>query len=155
MGSACPRAEEGAMLRNRLLILLGECFLTASAAWADGVGFIDCRDHPHQTRVFGKARQTHDSVASLPCGERFTIVLYGFIFSRIQTRDGQIGYIYSNLISTDRSGAPVPPPTSTRLSAPASPAPIQNVPAATAPVAPPSPAAPAQVQHTPAHPPPT
>ena len=140
------------MLRNRLLVLFGGCFLTASAAWADGVGFIDCRDHPDQTPVFGKARQTHDSVASLPCGERFTIVLYGFIFSRIQTRDGQIGYIYSNLISTDRSGAPVPPPTSTRLSAPASPAPIQNVPAATATVAPPSPAAPAQVQPTPAQP---
>ncbi len=142
------------MLRNRLLILLGGCFLSASAAWADGVGFIDCRDHPDQTPVFGKARQTHDTVASLPCGERFTVVLNGFIFSRIQTKDGQIGYIYSNLISADRSGS-VPAPTSTRVPAPAAPAPIQNVPAATATVAPPSPAAAAQVQPTPAQPAPT
>lgn len=140
------------MLRNRFLILLGGCFLSASTAWADGVGFIDCRDHPDQTPVFGKARQTHDTVASLPCGERFTIVLNGFIFSRIQTKDGQIGYIYSNLISADRSGAPVPPPTSTRVPAATSPAPIQNVPAATATVAPTSRAAPAQVQPTPAEP---
>ena len=139
------------MLRNRLLILLGGCCLSASAAWADGVGFIDCRDHPDQTPVFGKARQTHDTVASLPCGERFTIVLNGFIFSRIQTKDGQIGYIYSNLITADRSGS-VPPPTSTRLPGTASPAPVQNVPAATTTVAPPSPAAPAQVQPTPAQP---
>src|SRR5258708_33717099 len=138
MGSALSRAEEGAMLRNRLLILLGGCFLSASAAWADGVGFIDCRDHPDQTPVFGKARQTHDTVASLPCGERFTVVLNGFIFSRIQTKDGQIGYIYSNLISADRSGS-VPAPTSTRLPAPAAPAPIQNVPPPPAPLPPPPP----------------
>jgi len=40
----------------------------------------------------------------LPCGERFTILLNGFIFSRIQTKDGKIGYVYSNLISPDHSG---------------------------------------------------
>src|SRR5258708_21980180 len=154
MASPLPRAEEGAMLRNRLLILLGGCFLSASAAWADGVGFIDCRDHPDQTPVFGKARQTHDTVASLPCGERFTVVLNGFIFSRIQTKDGQIGYIYSNLISADRSGS-LPAPTSTRVPAPASPAPIQNVPAATAAVAPPSPAPPAHPKPTPPQPTPS
>src|SRR5258706_13425552 len=149
MGSACPRAEEGAMLRHRLLILLGGCFLSASAAWADGVGFIDCRDHPDQTPVFGKARQTHDTVASLPCGERFTVVLNGYIFSRIQTKDGQIAYIYSNLISAHRSGS-VPAPTSTRVPSPATPAPIQHAPAPSPPVAPPGPATAAQVPPDPA-----
>src|SRR5216684_2373099 len=142
------------MLRSRLLILLGGCVLAASAAWADGVAYVDCSTHPEDTQVFAKPRKTPDVVTSLPCGERFTVVLNGFIFSRIQTKDGQIGYIYSNLISADRSGS-VPAPTSTRVPAPAAPAPIQNVPAATATVAPPSPAAAAQVQPTPAQPAPT
>ena len=138
------------MLRNRLLILLGGCFLMASAAWADGVGYIDCRNHPEETQVFGKARQTHEIVTSLPCGERFTILLNGFIFSRIQTADGKVGYVYSNVISVDRSGASVPPPTSTRL-----PAATPNVPATTATVARPNAPAPAQPQATPAQPAPT
>ena len=30
------------MLRNRLLVALGVCFLAASGAWADEVGFVDC-----------------------------------------------------------------------------------------------------------------
>jgi hypothetical protein len=138
------------MLRNRLLILLGGCFLTASAVWADGVGYIDCRNHPEETQVFGKARQTHEIVASLACGERFTILQYGFIFSRIQTGDGKVGYVYSNVISVDRSGATVPQPTSTRV-----PAATSNVPAATATVAPPNPPAPAQPPATLAQPTPT
>jgi hypothetical protein len=138
------------MLRNRMLILLGGCVLTASATWADDLGYVDCRNHPDETQVFGKARQSHETVASLPCGERFTVLLYGFIFSRIQTRDGKVGYVYSNLISVDRSGAPVPQPTSTRL-----PAATSNVPATTAKVAQPNPTAPAQPQATPAQPAPT
>ena len=125
------------MLRNRLLIVLGGCLLAASAAWADGVGYIDCAGHPDPTQVFAKARQTHEVVASVPCGERFTILQYGFIFSRIQTRDGQVGFVYSNLISADRSGATVPPPNSTRLPA-------------TAPSAQPNPPAPVQPQAAPA-----
>ncbi len=129
------------MLRNRLLILLSGCFLTASAVWADGVGYIDCRNHPEETQVFGKARQTHEIVASLACGERFTILQYGFIFSRIQTGDGKVGYVYSNVISVDRSGATVPQPTSTRV-----PAATSNAPAATTTLAPPNPPAPAQTQ---------
>src|ERR1700675_5055466 len=104
-GSACPRAGERAMLGNRLLIVAGGCLLAASAAKADGVGYIDCREHPEQTPVFAKARQTHEVVANLPCGERFTILLNGFIFSRIQTGDGQVGYVFSNVISVDHSGA--------------------------------------------------
>jgi hypothetical protein len=135
------------MLRKRLLILLGGFFLTASAAWADGVAYVDCSNHPEDTQVFGKPRRTPDVVASLPCGERFTIILYGFIFSRVQTRDGKVGYVYSNLISVDHSGASVPPPTSTRL-----PAATSNVPATTAAVVQPNPPAPAQPQATPAQP---
>ncbi len=138
------------MLRNRLLILLGGCLLAASAAWADNVGYIDCSGHPDETQVFAKARQTHEVVASLPCGERFTIIQYGFIFSRIQTRDGKVGYVYSNVISVDRSGASVPPPTATRL-----PAAAPSVPATTATAAQPSPAPAAQPQAAPAQSAPT
>src|SRR6266568_4559368 len=169
-GSTCPRAKEGAMLRNRLLILLGGCFLTASAAWADDVGYVDCTNHPEETQVFAKARKTPDVVASLPCGERFTIVLYGFIFSRIQTRDGRVGYVYSNLISADRrSGASVQQPASAQVPAAPSnlpstaatvaqptptpgPGPASSVPERTAIVAQPTPPAPTQAQPTPAQP---
>jgi len=135
------------MLRNRFLILAGGCFLAASAAWADNVGFIDCRDHPDPTQVFAKARQSHEVVASVACGERFTVLQYGFIFSRIQTKDGQVGYVYSSVISADRSVASVPAPSSTRV-----PAATSNVPAATATVAQPNSAAPAQMQAAPAQP---
>ena len=128
------------MMRNRLLILVGGCLLAASAAKADGVGYIDCASHPEETQVFGKPRRTPESVASLACGERFTVLLNGFIFSRIQTKDGQIGYIYSSLITPDHSGATVPQPVSTRPPA------TSNPPA----MAQPSPTAPAQVQSAPA-----
>ena len=103
------------MVGKRLFLLLGGCVLTASPALADDVGFINCREHPELTQVFAKARQTHETVATLPCGERFTILLYGFIFSRIQTRDGHVGYVFSNAISVDHSGTPVLRPTSTQL----------------------------------------
>src|ERR1700726_457391 len=108
------------MLRNRVLILVGGCLLAASGAWADGVGYIDCSSHPEATPVFGKPRRTPDTVASLPCGERFTILLNGFIFSRIQTKDGTVGYVYSNLLSLDCSGAVVQQPASAPLTAAAS-----------------------------------
>src|SRR5882762_6585094 len=120
------------MNRSRITILLGGCLLAASAAWADDVGYIDCRTSPSETQVFGKARQTHETVASLPCGERFTILLYGFIFSRIQTRDGKVGYVYSNVITVDRSGVSV-----------------QRAPSAAMAVAQPRPAIPAQTQPAP------
>ncbi len=135
------------MLRNRLLILLGGCLLAASAAWADGVAYVDCSTHPEDTQVFAKPRKTPDVVTSLPCGERFTILVYGFIFSRIQTRDGQVGYIYSSLISADRSGASVPPPTSTRL-----PAATSSLPSTAATVVQANPTTPTQTQPTPAQP---
>jgi hypothetical protein len=103
------------MFRNRFLILLGASFLAASAALADDVGFIDCSSHSEGAQVFGKPRRTPDVQASLSCGERFTILVYGFVFSRIQTSDGKIGFVYSNLISVDRSGASVQQTSSPRM----------------------------------------
>jgi opacity protein-like surface antigen len=145
------------MLRNRLLVLMGVCFLTTSAAWADGVAYVDCANHPEETQVFSKPRRTPDVVASLPCGERFTILLNGFIFSRIQTREGKVGYVYSNLISADHSGAAVLQPTPARPPAAASPvapspAATSNVPAATAAVVQPKATAAAPPQVTPTEP---
>jgi len=127
------------MLRNRLVMVLGAGLLSASGAWADGVAYVDCASHPEETQVFAKPRRTPDAVAVIPCGERFTLLLNGFIFSRVQTRDGQVGYVYSSVISMDRSGAAVPPPNATRLSASASapavtPKPAEIKPAAPAPV---------------------
>lgn len=90
------------MLRNRLLMAMGVGLLAASGAWADDVGYVDCSKNADAAQVFGKPRKTPDVVASLPCGERFTILVYGFYFSRIQTKDGQVGYIFSSLIVQDR-----------------------------------------------------
>jgi hypothetical protein len=129
------------MVRNRLLILLGGCFLAASAAWANDVGYVDCSNHSDDTQVFGKARRSTDVVASLPCGERFTILVYGFVFSRIQTGDGKVGYVYSNLIAVDRSANPVLQPASSRT-----PVYKQSTPEATVNVAQPNPPAAAQPQ---------
>src|SRR5215510_8945675 len=119
-----PGPRRGRMSRTRSIILLAGSFLLASSAWADDVGFVDCSAHPENTQVFGKPRQTPDSVATVTCGERFTILLNGFIFSRVQTKDGKVGYVYSSLITSDHSG-----------SVPAQPA-AARVPAASAPVAP-------------------
>ena len=135
------------MVRNRLLILLGGCFLAASAAWADDVGYVDCSNHSDDIQVFGKARKSTDVVASLPCGERFTILVYGFVFSRIQTKDGKVGYVFSNLIAVDRSANPVLQPASTRT-----PVYRPSTQETTASVAQPNPPAPAQPQPAPAQP---
>jgi hypothetical protein len=129
------------MVRNRALVVLGGCLLAASAAWADGAAYVDCASHPEVTLVFGKPRRTPETVASINCGERFTILQYGFIFSRIQTSDGQVGYIYSNLISADRSGAAVAQPVPSRLGTT-----ISGAPAATPAAAQPAPVASAQPQ---------
>jgi len=74
------------MLRNRLLILLGGCFLSASAAWADGVGFIDCRDHPDQTPVFGKARRPTIQWLPYPAESASPSYLTGLSFSHSNER---------------------------------------------------------------------
>lgn len=142
------------MVGKRYLLLLAGCSLAASAALADEVGFIDCREHPEQTQVFAKARQTHEIVATLACGERFTVLQNGFIFSRIQTKDGQVGYIFSNIISADHSGsvqkpAPAPAPAAAPAPVPAaapSPAssPAPSPASSAAPVAPANAIVPAQ-----------
>src|SRR5438876_8347887 len=103
------------MFRNRFLILLGGCFLAASAALADDIGFIDCSKNADGAQVFAKPRRSPDVVASLPCGERFTILVYGFVFSRIQTSDGKVGFVYSSVIAVDRSGATVQQTSSPRM----------------------------------------
>src|SRR6266404_1324793 len=128
------------MLRKRMLIGLGGCFLASGAAWADGVAYVDCASHPETTLVFGKPRRTPETVAAINCGERFTILQYGFIFSRVQTKDGQVGYVYSNLISADRSGGAAPQSATRANAAPA------TVPTATTTVAPSNPAPVAQPQ---------
>jgi hypothetical protein len=110
------------MLRKRFLVLLGACFLMGSAAWADDVGYVDCTSHPDASPIFAKARKTPDTVATVACGERFTVLVYGFIFSRVQTGGGQVGYIYSSLISVDRSATSVQRSASARASAAPSPA---------------------------------
>jgi hypothetical protein len=89
-------------------MLLSGCLLAASAAMADDIGFVDCSSRSEATEVFGKPRKSQDIVATVPCGERFVIVTYGFIFSRIQTRAGQVGYVFSSLISVDRASASLP-----------------------------------------------
>ena len=61
------------MLRKRMLIGLGGCFLASGSAWADGVAYVDCASHPETTLVFGKPRRTPETVAAIACGERFTI----------------------------------------------------------------------------------
>lgn len=112
------------MLCKRLLILLAVCLAIASKAWADDMGYVDCSSHPDGSQVYPKARQSQDNMGTVACGERFTILVYGFIFSRIQTSDNRIGYVFSNLISVDHSAHSVPQPP--RPTVPAS-----NVPAAT------------------------
>ena len=130
------------MLRNRFLILLGGYLLASSAAWADEVGYVDCTNHPEEIQVFAKARRTPDLVASLPCGERFTILVYGFVFSRVQTRDGKVGYIYSNLIAVDRAATAAQQAGSTQLASA-----NVKIPSVSA-VTPPNQPAPAQSQPT-------
>jgi hypothetical protein len=135
------------MLGNRFLILLGGCFLTASAAWADDVGFVDCSNHSDEIQVFAKARKSPEVVASVACGERFTILVYGFVFSRIQTKDGNVGYIYSNVVSVDRTLASVQRSASPQMSEAKLKVPIPN-----SPVARPGPAASVKPQPTTAEP---
>lgn len=118
------------MLRNRFLILLGVCFLAASTALADDIGFIDCSKSADGAQVFAKPRRSPDVVASLPCGERFTILVYGFVFSRIQTSDGKVGFVYSSVIAVDRSGASVQQTSSPRMVTASDKVAIKSAPAA-------------------------
>ena len=135
------------MFRNRFLIVLSGCLLAASAAWADDVGYIECSSHPDGTQVFGKPRRTPEVVASLACGERFTVLVYGFVFSRVQTSDGKVGYVYSNMIAVDRAAAPLQKPASPQMITAS-----EKVPVRAAPVAQPAPPPPAKPQPAPAQP---
>lgn len=129
------------MFRNRFLILLGGCFLAASAAWADDIGYVDCSSHLDGIQVFAKPRKTPDVLASVPCGERFTVLVYGFVFSQIQTRDGRVGFVYSNMIAIDRNATSLQQSgslqvASARTKIPSTPAAVTpNPPAAAQPVA--------------------
>jgi hypothetical protein len=99
------------MVRSRLpLFALSACLLGTSASRADDMGYIDCTNHPEDTPVAAKAAKTQETVGSLPCGERFTILQSGFFFTRIQTPDGKVGYVYTNLISHDYSATAAPAP---------------------------------------------
>jgi len=91
------------MLRIRLLILLSACCVISSGARADDLGYVDCSSHPEETSVFSKPRLS-GSVAVIPCGERFMVLLNGFIFSRVETKDGKIGYVLTNVISLVADG---------------------------------------------------
>jgi len=117
------------MSRNRFLIVLGGCLLAASGAWADDVGYVECSSHPDGTQVFAKPRKSPEVVASMACGERFTILVYGFVFSRVQTGDGKIGYVYSNMIAVDRAAAPLQKPASPQMVTASEKVPVRTPPA--------------------------
>lgn len=129
------------MFRDRLLVFLGVCLLAASAACAGDVAYVDCSNHPEDTQVFGKPRRTPDVLAAIPCGERFTVLIYGFVFSQVMTKDGKIGYVYSNLIAVDRAATAVQQSGTVQFTSAKT-----KVPTATAAVAQPNPPAPAQPQ---------
>jgi hypothetical protein len=133
------------MLRNRILFVLGVSFLAASAAWADDVGYVDCSNHSEDTQVFAKPRKTPDVIEAIPCGQRFTIVTYGFFFSRIQTGDGKVGYIYSSLIAVDRAATSAQKTGSVQMAAEK-----QKLPSTAASSAPAAPAPSVQPQSQPA-----
>jgi hypothetical protein len=138
------------MFRNRLLILLGGCFLAASAAWADDIGYVDCSSHSDGIQVFAKPRKTPDVLASVPCGERFTVLVYGFVFSQIQTRDGKVGFVYSNMIAIDRNATSLQQSGSLQVAAART-----RIPSAPAAAVTPNPPASAQPQPVAAQPAPT
>jgi len=135
------------MLRLRLLLLLAGCLVLASAALADDIGYVDCSSHPDGSQIYGKARQSTDVVGSVPCGERFIVLLYGFIFSRIQTADNKVGYVLSSMISIDHSVAVLQRTQRPAAAVTASAAPVTPAPA---PVSQPATAASVQVQSPPA-----
>jgi hypothetical protein len=121
------------MFHKKLLILLCGSLLGAAGARADDVGYVDCSGHPEETQIYAKPRRSQDVVVKVPCGERFRVVLYGFIFSKVQTSDGKVGFILSSMISLDRVGG-VPQQWETRPASPVNPptttvAPVQPVPA--------------------------
>src|SRR5437879_2835772 len=77
----------------------------------------------------------------------FRSLVYGFVFSRIETRDGKVGYIYSNLIAVDRAATAAQQAGTVRFAADKSstPAAVVKPDAAAQPQAAPAQSAPAPV----------
>ena len=96
-------------IRSRLILAVGGCLLASAALHADdlGLGFVDCGRHSDPIEVNEKASAATPVVATVKCGERFTVLLRGNILSRIQTQTGKVGFIYTYLITRDDS-APDP-----------------------------------------------
>ncbi len=96
-------------IRSRLILMVGGCLLASAALRANdlGLGFVDCGVHSDPIEVNEKASAATPVVATVKCGERFTVLLRGNILSRIQTKTGKVGFIYTYLITRDDS-APDP-----------------------------------------------
>src|SRR2546430_6050614 len=60
------------MSRIRLFTLLTACFLAASPAWADDLGYLECANHPEGAQLFSKARQTPDALGTVVRSEEHT-----------------------------------------------------------------------------------
>lgn len=105
--------------KGRFLLALGGFLLASAALRANdlGLGFVDCGMHSDPTEVNVRASAATPVIATVACGERFTVLLRGNILSRIQTKNGKVGFIYTYLITRDDS-APDPLATATPPSEP-------------------------------------
>ena len=69
---------------------LGGCFLAASEPRGlTKLASLTVPTIPMPRRCSASPERLPMWSRSLACGERFTILVYGFYFSRIQTKDGQ------------------------------------------------------------------
>jgi hypothetical protein len=107
--------------------MVGGCLLASVALHADdlGLGFVDCGRHSDPVEVNVRASAATPVVATVRCGERFTVLLRGNILSQIQTKTGKVGFIYTYLITRDDS-APDPLAYATPPSEPARRVPVQT-----------------------------
>ena len=78
------------MLRKRMLIGLGGCFLASGAAWPDGVAYVDCASHPETTLVFGKPRRTPETVAAIACGSALRFCSTDSFFHAFKRKTGRL-----------------------------------------------------------------
>jgi len=130
--------------RSRLILAVGGCLLASSVLRANdlGLGFVDCGIHSDPVEVNVKASAATPVVATVKCGERFTVLLRGNILSRIETKTGKVGFIYTYLITRDDSAPdplafgvpPSEPPAASRVPVQTQPAPAQVQPADAEPV---------------------
>jgi hypothetical protein len=91
----------------RAVLVSALAFLSTAVVRADDIGFIDCYAHSDTVQVQATRAKTSKVLAPLPCGERFTILLGGEFYSRIQTKGGVVGYVQTYLISHDDSATAV------------------------------------------------